>query len=209
MLVHFQVLQRNCIDSQCSNELWWLCIYPFVVCMSCYRQARLFFCLWTFLTHLHWYVERVLCTFWWALSCHHYLCLFYIWIYLYAYPCSCILLQYLCNHYMFLSCLWYCSFAHAFLRHQILYDLFLPLLTLSGPFWPWLFWPRISLTHWWHCSSFWLQLAFNYLSHHIIIHAVYKFFFKSCLFIYNHIHLPLCWGNLSTLQFFFFVIFLC
>ena len=34
--------------------------------------------LWTCLTHLHWYIERVFCSYWWVLSCHHYMCILYL-----------------------------------------------------------------------------------------------------------------------------------
>ena len=54
--------------------------------ISCYKHVRLFFCLSTCLTHLHWYVERVFCTFWSALYCHPYLFLFYAHIWLF---CDC------------------------------------------------------------------------------------------------------------------------
>ena len=57
--------------------------YTSVVCMSCYGHARQCFCLWSYFTHWHRYVERTFYTYWWALSFHHYLCLFYVHMYLF------------------------------------------------------------------------------------------------------------------------------
>ena len=60
----------------------WSCIYPFVVCMNCYRYATLF-CLLICSAHLHLYVKTMFCTFLWALSCHQCLCLFCSYTYLF------------------------------------------------------------------------------------------------------------------------------
>ena len=63
------------------------------------------------------------------------------------------------NCYLFLFCLWYCSFCPCFFMVSNSFVSLLPLLTLSGPFACWLFCLRITFAHWWFHSSFWLQLA--------------------------------------------------
>ena len=55
---------------------------------------KIFFAVyWIFSAHLHWYTERPFFTFWWALSFHHYICLFYICMYLFFNCFSLLILQ--------------------------------------------------------------------------------------------------------------------